>query len=159
MTDRCARCRSLNAALPSRIEVTKTIGGTTFTAIVQGRRCTHCGAEAADPRDVETFHLHVALHLAEAGCVGAEEVRFFRSVLRLRTQRLADMLDVAPETVSRWEAGRRKPSTAPKALLALMVSDTWSARGHTVECLSRLKRRRPLPAKVQLDVCTLHRRP
>jgi DNA-binding XRE family transcriptional regulator len=46
-----------------------------------------------------------AIVLSEAADIGGDEVRFARQSLGLTQARLAGLLDVAPETVSRWETG------------------------------------------------------
>ncbi len=49
--------------------------------------------------------LAAAQWLADAGARSPETFRFMRKTLGLRAADLAELLDVAPETVSRWERG------------------------------------------------------
>jgi len=60
--------------------------------------------------------------LSEAADVGGAEIRFARKSLGLTQARLAALMDVAPETVSRWETGSEAMSRVSRlALLAIVV--------------------------------------
>ncbi len=61
--------------------------------------------------------------LSEAADVGGAEIRFARKALGLTQARLAALLDVAPETVSRWETGAEAMSRVSRLALLAVVRD------------------------------------
>jgi DNA-binding transcriptional regulator YiaG len=61
--------------------------------------------------------------LSEAADVGGAEIRFARKALGLTQARIAGLLDVAPETVSRWETGSETMSRVSRLALLAVVRD------------------------------------
>ncbi len=67
--------------------------------------------------------------LSEAAEIGGAEIRFARKSLGLTQARLAAVMDVAPETVSRWETDREVMSRVSRlALLAVVGGAAGLAR-------------------------------
>jgi DNA-binding transcriptional regulator YiaG len=64
--------------------------------------------------------------LSEAADVGGGEIRFARKALGLTQARLATLLDVAQETVSRWETGSETMSRVSRLALLAVVRDAGS---------------------------------
>lgn len=62
--------------------------------------------------------------LSEAAQVGGEEIRFARKALGLTQARLAALLDVKQETVSRWESGSLDMSRVSRLALLAVVRDS-----------------------------------
>lgn len=61
--------------------------------------------------------------LSEAADIGGNEIRFARKALGLTQARLGTLLDVAPETVSRWETGSETISRVSRLALLAVVRD------------------------------------
>ena len=82
--------------------------------------------------------------LSEAAEIGGDEIRFARKALGLTQARLANLLDVAPETVSRWETGVETMSRVSRLALLAVVRDP--------RALTRLDRDEPAKAAEVLQV-------
>jgi DNA-binding transcriptional regulator YiaG len=61
--------------------------------------------------------------LAQGADIGGDEIRFARKSLGITQARLARLLDVAPETVSRWETGSEVMSRVSRLALLAVVRD------------------------------------
>jgi len=85
-----------------------------------------------------------AVVLSEAADIGGAEIRFARKALGLTQARLGTLLDVAPETVSRWETGSETMSRVSRLALLAVVQD---APG-----LARLEKNEPARAAEVLRV-------
>jgi DNA-binding transcriptional regulator YiaG len=64
--------------------------------------------------------------LSEAAQVGGAEMRFARKAIGLTQGRLAELLDVAVETVSRWENDREPIARVSRLALLAVVRDALS---------------------------------
>ena len=82
--------------------------------------------------------------LSEVAEVGGAEIRFARKALGLTQARLAALLEVAPETVSRWETGAETMSRVSRLALLAVVRDP---RG-----LARLEKDEPARPSEVLNV-------
>lgn len=54
-----------------------------------------------------------------------QEIRFFRSLLRLTQQKMSEILGVERETVSRWEKNSQAPSQSAEYLLRIIVWEKY----------------------------------
>jgi putative zinc finger/helix-turn-helix YgiT family protein len=149
---RCVRC-STTAPLSERMsQLTREVAGHLFVAFVPARVCPSCGEIYFETKVIERFELHVALRLADAGIVTGDAIRFMRKALRMQANTLAELVDVAPETVSRWEGDKRAVSRGASAILIALVRDAFEGRSSTLEGLKRLQEPKPLARTVQIDV-------
>lgn len=73
--------------------------------LARGLRCSSCGETLFDVKEVERQELEAATLLVARGVRTGPEFKFIRKLAGLRANELAEMLDVRPETVSRWERG------------------------------------------------------
>jgi putative zinc finger/helix-turn-helix YgiT family protein len=73
--------------------------------LAHGLRCSACGETLFDAKEVERQELEAAHLLVARGIRTGVEFKFIRKLAGLRANELAEMLDVRPETVSRWERG------------------------------------------------------
>jgi len=83
-----------------------------------------------------------AVVLAEAAEIGPAEIRFARKSLGLTQARLAALMQVAPETVSRWESSNDPAAMSRVSRLALLAIVQGS------EALARLDDRPARAAEV-----------
>jgi putative zinc finger/helix-turn-helix YgiT family protein len=69
----------------------------------RGSSCTKCGEVLIDGADLKQNERRAASVLAERGIRTGKEFKFVRKVAGLQANELAKLIDVRPETVSRWE--------------------------------------------------------
>lgn len=146
---RCIQCkgdRLVETTAEERLEV----AGKTFAASVPVIRCADCGESYYPGPALELFELEVAGELARHGEVSPEAFRFMRKALGFPAVELADLLDVAHETVSRWEHGRLPIERRAAALLSALVLDRLEGRTSTLDRLKALLKPEPLPSLVRL---------
>lgn len=149
MAKRCFNCKSTElvaAEHEDRIEVS----GHRFTRSLPVMRCTRCGEETTKGQDIEAFELEVAAELARHGELPADAFKYMRRTLGMKAAELAELLDVAPETISRWENDKQTIERRAAALLSSMVLDKVEGRTSTLDRLRALMKPSPLPKLVRL---------
>ena len=146
--ERCYSCKGQLRAASSEIE--RTLAGRTFKASIPAIKCTKCGEETYAGADLANIDLAIAGELASHGVATPEAFSFMRRALGMRALELARLLDVAPETVSRWEHGKLPLERGPVALLSAMVLDRIEGRNTTLDRLRALDEPTPLPKLVRL---------
>jgi putative zinc finger/helix-turn-helix YgiT family protein len=119
---RCTECES-DQLVQGTAPDTLTVGGQTFTADLPVVRCEACGAVFFDGPAVGEFERAVARELAQRGPATGETFRFMRKALGMRAADLAEMLDVTPETLSRWETGKLPMGRTSWLTLSSLVLD------------------------------------
>jgi DNA-binding transcriptional regulator YiaG len=87
------------------------------------RRLTSCKDTQIGLDDLTRFEHAVAMSLAEHGPVGGASLKYMRKSIPLSATALAELLHVAPETVSRWETGERKVDRAAWLVVRGLVLD------------------------------------
>ncbi len=118
----CAEC---GAAVRTRPQVRRTrVGRYRVDDDSQlGSVCDRGHAEV-DLKELAGYERRAAaMVLREAADVGGDEIRFARKSLGLTQARMAALLDVAPETVSRWETGSERMSRVSRLALLAVVRD------------------------------------
>jgi len=100
----------------------------------------------------QRFELLAARWLADDGARSAEAFRFMRKALGLQAVALAELLDSTPETISRWEHGKRPVDARAFALLGVMVADRIAGRNDTRARLEALRSPSKVPHTVTLEV-------
>jgi putative zinc finger/helix-turn-helix YgiT family protein len=149
MMKQCPNCGA--ARLESRVVKRKRhVGGHVFTADLPARVCAACGHSYFEDRVVGQFDALVAAKLAEAGVTAAEALKFMRKVTGLQGKEFADLLAVRPETVSRWEQGRRPVDRATYAVIRQLVSERARGLTTTRDYLHSLRRPKRLPKTVRI---------
>lgn len=121
------------------------IGGQRFGVSLPGQVCRACGEEVVRASVLELGELGAAKLLADSGRACPEAFRFMRKAIGLRAADLAELLGVAPATVSRWENGRMPVEPRTFALLGRIVRDRLAGEDDTEELLRAVHR----PAKVR----------
>ncbi len=150
---RCAACNA-GTAKPADVELRREIDGHLFTAAVRGFRCEACGEEIYEALDIERFDAAVALALARSGAGGGEVFRLMRKVIGLRAADLAELLGVAPETLSRWETGKHPIDHGALALLSLLVIDHTQGVTSTLDALRDRAHPQPLDKRIALELAS-----
>jgi DNA-binding transcriptional regulator YiaG len=99
-------------------------GEVTFSVEMPCVRCEACGETTTDHGDGEKADAAVAHALALNGPMTGAAFRHMRNVLDISRVEMARLLDVAPETVSRWEVEGRPVDRAAWLLLSTIVGRT-----------------------------------
>jgi DNA-binding transcriptional regulator YiaG len=73
--------------------------------MARGEKCRECDEILFDSGEVRRQERVIAAALVERGIKSARDFQFVRKVAGLKANELAELLDVRPETVSRWERG------------------------------------------------------
>jgi len=149
MPKRCVECRS-RKLVATEAEERVQVAGRTFAAVIPATRCSQCGATYLSHEAVGVLELAAAGELARHGEVSAESFGFMRRALGLRALELPELLDVTPETVSRWEHDKQPIARGAAALLSAMVLDRIEGRTTTLDSLEALREPQPLPRLVRL---------
>lgn len=125
-----------------------SVGESHFSSDVPALLCTGCGRELTDGGAMAKRELQAAVVLTGYK-PSADAIRFFRSVLALRAKEFAELVGVAPETVSRWENSVREIDAAAWGHLCSMVLDASSGSTTTRDRLraNAEVRDRPVPRK------------
>jgi putative zinc finger/helix-turn-helix YgiT family protein len=135
------------------IDETLDVGGVRLTAAVPARVCVACKEATFAAADLQHFELTVARWLADHGVRSPATFRFMRKVLGLRATDLGALLDIAPETISRWENGAIPVEARAFALLGALVADRVEGRTDTSDRLTALRSpRKPPKRALKIDL-------
>lgn len=138
----CVSCNS-DKLQESTVDERLSVGDVTFVASLPALVCDECGESYVAGPDLDRFYLAMAQWLAARGHRSPETFRFVRKALGMRAADLAKLIDVTPETISRWENGHGAIDLGAFALLGELVEDRLEGREAT------LKRLRALHAPVK----------
>jgi DNA-binding transcriptional regulator YiaG len=110
---------------------------------------TRCTYRTSRPGQFDAL---VAAELAEAGVTEPEALKFMRKVTGLQGKEFAALLGVRPETVSRWEQGKRPIDRAAYAIIRQIVHERRRGITVTTDYLRSLHRPKRLPKIVRIAV-------
>jgi DNA-binding transcriptional regulator YiaG len=119
-------------------------------ADLPARVCEGCGTSYFDDRAVGQFDSLVAVKLAEAGVCEPEALRFLRKVTGLQGKEFAELLAVRPETVSRWEQGKRPIDRATYAVIRQLLFERVRGVTATRDYLRSLQKPKRLAKTVKI---------
>ncbi|MDY0001846.1 MAG: helix-turn-helix domain-containing protein [Polyangia bacterium] len=150
---KCAQCD--NGTLETGVvERTVKVGELSYTAEVPAKVCPRCGAYRLSMDTVRRLSAKIAADLAKEGVATPEVFRYLRKRLKLSAKELATLLDVTPETVSRWENGKHPMDLRALKLLGAMVLDSLGERPGLLDYLRSLKEERE-PRKLERRIPAL----
>jgi DNA-binding XRE family transcriptional regulator len=87
----------------------------------RGTRCASCGETVFDSGEVDRQQREAIGLIAARGVRKGNELKLARKALDMRASELAELLDVRPETVSRWERDEVEiPRTVAFAIYQLL---------------------------------------
>jgi DNA-binding transcriptional regulator YiaG len=132
-------------------KVQRPVGDHVFVGEVPASTCPNCSEVFYEGDAIGRFELAVARILAERGMVSGRAFQFMRKTLGMRAVDLAELLDLAPETLSRWEAGARDVDRAAWAALSSLVVDRAEGRDRVISILRALRDPRKQPKSIQVD--------
>jgi putative zinc finger/helix-turn-helix YgiT family protein len=147
---RCPECggKVEKALVADTVEV----GRHEFTARVPAFKCRGCGEVYFDGPALEKLELRAAVELAKAGESSPEVMRFMRKALGMKAAELAALLDLTPETVSRWETGKQPLEHRAMAVLGSLVIERSEGRTAVLDTLKALQKPRKLGRVVKLSL-------
>ena len=145
-TNRCPSCgerRLVDATCDERV----VVAGLELTGTVACQRCEACGETLVAGEALSKLELAAAAELARLGRRSGPALRFMRKALGYRAVELAALLDVAPETLSRWETGEREVEGRAFALVGLLARAAHDDRDDVVATLRAIRE----PASLESD--------
>jgi DNA-binding transcriptional regulator YiaG len=118
-----------------------------FLEDITVHRC-ECGAVAPEILGISFLHRHIGLDLIQKETLlSGEEIRYLRKLSGLNQGHLARVMDVAPETISRWENGKQRIGTQSDRQIRLiffggLVQHMFNHKtGQIVEGMAKLAKR------------------
>ncbi len=116
--NKCTNCKKENTLRPYEGPV-KMRG---VEVVGRGEQCTSCKDVVFPLADVQRQELQAATKIVERGIRDGKEFQFVRKMADLKATELAELLDVRPETVSRWERGETPIALAAAFALGELYS-------------------------------------
>lgn len=116
----------------------REVAGYTFGAELKVYQCLSCPESLFALSEVGKFDLEIAGWLARQGVLSGEAFRFMRKAIGLRAKEVAQLLDLTPETVSRWEKERRLPDRKAMMVMGTLVLDRLNGEDITLKRLRTL---------------------
>lgn len=125
------------------MQSSRSVGGIAFEAQTDGVRCEDCGHQEVSRLVSERFNLLIAVDLARVGHGGPEAVRFQRHALGYSAAKLAELIGVTPDTISRWENNKHPTPRPVVILLATLAADRLHGNQDTETSLRAMNSPRP----------------
>lgn len=132
---KCVQCGS-ESLREAKTTERRTVAGIEFTSELPALKCSKCSETYVADSALEAMELAIAVELGKLGQRTPEAFKFMRKALAMRAVDLAELLDVTPDTVSRWERGAVDIDHAAFAVLGALVSERRAGR---TEMLDRLR--------------------
>ena len=151
--DSCYKCDSEDMHRIEKV-LTREIAGHAFRAKVPATRCGNCGEILYESRDLGHFDDAVALALLDGHITAPAAIRFVRKAMGMKGEELAELLGVRPETVSRWENGKREIDRATFVLLRQLLLERHRPEHPTADYLRKLQRPRRLAKTITLKLAS-----
>ena len=121
---------------------------------VEVRKCAKCGEDEVAIPNVTGLHKCLArMIVARRSAMTREEFRFLRQFLGRSSQAFAKLLDVTPETVSRWQNGQHEIPRSVDLLVRFLVMRTDVHMDYADEDLEKM---RPQPSRAPRLALRLH---
>src|SRR5690242_16830400 len=118
---------------------------------VEVRRCPECGEYEVDIPRLDELHRLIAQAVASKGPrLTPREIRFLRKYLGFSGADFAATLDVTPETVSRWETGKKQMSPVAERALRLMIFVRDPIAEYPLEKLAEVAQGEAVPLRMRL---------
>src|SRR2546421_3423427 len=148
---KCPKCGK-TAFEPATYAARRDVDGRRFTGDVPARKCTSCGELLISGPGLGVFERAITLELARAGGLGPEGFRWLRKAAGLKAVRLAELLDLTPMQVSRWENGRKPLERRAVALVSALALEQLEGKAATLAVLEALADSKKRPKSVRFHV-------
>lgn len=119
---KCMECRTPMVSLQEAYKYKES--GLPYVTLqnVMVNRCPSCGEEVISIPKVSELHKVLACAVAsKPSRLGGDEIRFLRKYLGWSGVQFANIMGIAPETVSRWENSAASMGQTAERMLRLMV--------------------------------------
>ena len=126
----CPRCGQ--PSFPSPTEERLRFANIELIAPSRTLVCSRCAHAFTSAKRDRALDLDIARKLAEMGARNKDAFRFMRRALGYTAAAMSELLGVEPETLSRWENGKRAIPSCPMALMASLVLDRQRKRDSMV---------------------------
>jgi putative zinc finger/helix-turn-helix YgiT family protein len=124
---------------------------------VEVRRCPECGEYEVDIPRIEELHRLIAHEVASKKArLTPQEIRLLRKYLGFSGVDFAAVLDVTPETVSRWENGKKQMSPVAERALRLMVFVRDPIEQYPLDKLAEVAQGEATPLRMKLRESRAH---
>ena len=157
---KCAICKSTRLlTIDESVEIHVPGDKDGLRVIVDGvcaTRCEACGEVYKDGPDLGRAEVLAALEAVRAGLRDGPTLNWARRALGLRAVDLAELLDVAPETVSRWENGHRSADRSVWNTLADLLANAVEGNTATLDLLRQKSKLPKAPLHVVLKPAFSH---
>ena len=129
----------------------RKIAGRTY-AVEVPVRIADDGEEVVDGDVAVAADLAIAAAIAAEGPVAGETFSWMRRAVGLQAKVLAELLDVRPESVSRWERGERPMDRAAWLLLADLILERAGKRVPVLDLMKRIAARSLRTGEVHVEM-------
>ena len=136
MMDKCIECGT--AMVPSEYLATRTISGCKFERLIPSSACPECGWECIGSAAAKEVSLWISKEFALHGPATGKAFRHMRKTLGMPAIEVAKLLELTPETVSRWESGARPVNHHAFILLGSLVLDRLRGETTTIDRIQAL---------------------
>jgi DNA-binding XRE family transcriptional regulator len=146
---RCVSCRSNDVrAIRESVEVRVPAPEPLVVRVtgVSAVKCGACGEVVLDGADLGRAELLAGAEAMARGLRDGCTFKFIRKALGMRATELGALLEVSPETISRWENGHRAAERSVWNTLADLVTDRLQGTDTTLTRLKAPKARIPKQA-------------
>ncbi len=151
MVTSCVNCQGTKFQRTTA-ELKRHVRARVFAGKLPAQECSSCGMRYYAGPDLARFDLAVALALVNAGVTESEALRFMRKVTGLNGKEFAELLEVRPETVSRWEQDKRPIDRASYAIIRQLLADRLHGVTEMADYLRSLHKPPRLPRNVKLHL-------
>lgn len=131
--------------------IQRKVAGRTYIVEVPAKVSAD-GEVVVNGRDLANAELSIAAAIAGEGPVLGETFSWMRRAIGVQAKALAEMLDVRPESVSRWERGERPMDRAAWLLLAEAVLDRAGKRVPPLELMAKIAATTHPPRMVEVEL-------
>lgn len=151
MKNECTLCGG--QMKPAKISETVDFDGLSVTVDgIEADKCVKCGGAVYPLEIARKISTTIAAALAENGVILPEALKFMRKTMRLKATELAEMLGVAPRTVTRWETGEKEIDIPALITIQSMVRDFVAGSTRTADSLRKFRSSHKRPARKTLKV-------
>lgn len=138
----------------STVTLKRNIAGRSVSVVIPARWDSEVEDYTASAEDARAGELAIAVEIARTGPIHGEAFSWMRRCIGLSARKLAEVLDVRHETISRWENGVAPVDRAAWLVLGDLVLDHAGAHVPTLERAERLAARKRPPSRTIVAVAT-----
>jgi YgiT-type zinc finger domain-containing protein len=147
----CAMCHG-KEFVQVQVDREVSVGKRRFIASVPADQCQQCQELYFSLPLLTSLTRTIAQELLEMGAVDGESFQFVRKAAHLPAKDLAELIDVTPATVSRWEHGKQPIDRGTWIVLGDLLNDFITGSTGTRHRLEAAARPRKPGAVMRIEV-------